>query len=122
MRQGILSVLLTVIGRLLLRSDRLSGRMGRLVNAFPFHEERLVIASGRRKLSAVYVSAGDDSPAVLICHGIGELVEYWGEVQSLLREMGVSSLVFNYSGYGSSSGGVSVAHCEKDARSAFREL
>jgi alpha-beta hydrolase superfamily lysophospholipase len=122
MRQGILSVLLAVISRLLLRSDRLSGRMGRAMSAFPFDEERLIIASGGRRLSAVYVSAGDDSPAVLICHGIGELVEYWGKVQDLLRGMGVSSLVFNYSGYGSSSGGVSVAHCEEDARSAYREL
>lgn len=122
MRQAILSVLLTVIGRLLLRSDRLSGRMGQVVKAFPFDEERLVIASGSRRLSAVYVGAGDESPAVLICHGIGELVEYWGTVQELLRGMGVSSLAFNYSGYGSSSGGVSVAHCEEDARSAYREL
>ncbi len=122
MRQGILSVLLGVISRLLLRSDRLSGRMSQAVRAFPFDEERLVIASGSRRLSAVYVSAGDDSPAVLICHGIGELVEYWGKVQDLLRGMGVSSLVFNYSGYGSSSGGVSVAHCEEDTRSAYREL
>ncbi len=122
MRQGVLSILLTVISRMLLRSDRLSGRMSQMVSAFPFNEERLVIASGRRRLSAVYVSAGDDSPAVLICHGIGELVEYWGKVQELLRGMGVSSLVFNYSGYGSSSGGVSVAHCEEDAQAAYREL
>ena len=87
-----------------------------------FANERLVIASGKRRLSAVYVSAGEDTPAVLICHGIGELVEYWGKVQGLLKGMGVSSLVFNYSGYGTSTGHLSTAHCEEDAAAACREL
>lgn len=122
MRQGILSFLLMVISRLLLRNDRLSGRMAQVLSGFSFDKERLVIPSGGRRLSAVYVSAGEDSPAVLICHGIGELVEYWGKVQSLLQGMGVSSLVFNYSGYGASTGTISAAHCEDDAQSAYREL
>lgn len=122
MRQRFLSFLLTVTSRSLLRSDQLSGRMKQVLSDYPFGGERLVIASGRRRLSAVYVSAGDDTPAVLICHGIGELVEYWGKVQFLLKEMGVSSLVFNYSGYGASSGTLSTAHCEEDAAAAYREL
>ena len=122
MRQGILSFLLMVISRLLLRNDRLSGRMGQVLSGFSFDKERLVIPSGGRRLSAVYVSAGEDTPAVLICHGIGELVEYWGKVQGLLQGMGVSSLVFNYSGYGTSTGTISAAHCEEDAGAAYREL
>jgi hypothetical protein len=36
--------------------------------------------------------------------------------------MGVSSLVFNYSGYGTSTGHLSTAHCEEDAAAACREL
>jgi uncharacterized protein len=122
MRQGILSFLLTVISRMLLRRDRLSGGMKRARGTFTFDEERIVIPSGDRRLSAVYVSAGDDTPAILICHGIGELVEYWGRVQGVLKEMGVSSLVFNYSGYGASSGRVSAANCEEDAIAAHRYL
>lgn len=122
MRQGLLSLLLRVISRLLLRSDRLSGRMEQMLGAFSLDKERMIISSGSRKLSAVYVSAGADTPAILICHGIGELVEYWGRVQGLLRRMGVSSLVFNYSGYGASSGTLSVAHCEEDAIAAHRKL
>jgi pimeloyl-ACP methyl ester carboxylesterase len=122
MRQLFLSVLLTLTSRMLLRSDRLNGTMEHMLRAFSFAKERLVVPSGRRRLSAVYVSAGDDTPAVLICHGIGELVEYWGTVQGLLRDLGVSSLVFNYSGYGSSSGTLSTAHCEEDAAAAYREL
>jgi len=122
MRQRFLSLILFVTSRLLLRKDRLNGTMGRMLSAFSFAEQRLVISSGDRRLSAVYVSAGDETPGVLICHGIGELVEYWGGVQALLKERGVSSLVFNYSGYGESSGWVSAANCEEDAIAAFNEL
>ncbi len=122
MRQAFLTLLLNVTSRMLLRSDRMNGIMEQMLSAFTFVNERLVIPSGSRRLSAVYVSAGDETPAVLICHGIGELVEYWGKVQGLLKGMGVSSLVFNYSGYGTSSGILTTAHCEEDAIAACREL
>jgi pimeloyl-ACP methyl ester carboxylesterase len=122
MREALLTLLLNVTSRLLLRSDRMNGIMEQMLNAFTFADNRLVIASGKRRLSAVYVSAGDETPAVLVCHGIGELVEYWGRVQGLLMEIGVSSLVFNYSGYGSSSGILTKAHCEEDTIAACREL
>jgi alpha-beta hydrolase superfamily lysophospholipase len=121
-RDLLLSLLLMLTSRLLLRRDRLNGTMKEVLRVFPFAKDRMIIASGKRRLSAVYVSAGDATPVVLICHGIGELVEYWGGVQSLLREMGISSLVFNYSGYGTSSGMLSAAHCEEDAAAAYREL
>ena len=122
MRGVLLSLLLTVTSRMLLRSDRLNGTMELMLRAFPFDAERLVIASNGRRLAAVYVSSGEETPAVLICHGIGELVEYWGKVQGLLKGMGVSSLVFNYSGYGKSSGVITSSHCEEDAVAAYREL
>ena len=122
MREEFLTFLLTVVSRLMLRSDRLSGRMQRMLSDLPIDGERLVISSGRRSLSAVYLSAGDDTSAILICHGIGELVEYWGKAQGLLHGMGISSLVFNYTGYGASLGTVSTAHCEEDAIAAYSEL
>jgi alpha-beta hydrolase superfamily lysophospholipase len=122
MRDRILSVALDVVGRVFLRRDRQNGSMKRLFDAFTFDEQRLTIRSGDRKLSAVYVQASDDAPVFLICHGIGEQVEYWSGVQELLKTMDISSLVFNYSGYGASSGRVSVAHCEEDAIAAYREL
>lgn len=122
MRDGILSMILTFASRALLRRDRENGTMTKVQRAFAFENQRLVIKSGERDLSAVYVSAGGDAPVFLICHGIGERVEYWGRVQSLLSEMGVASLVFDYSGYGESSGGVSAAHCEEDAIAAYQEL
>jgi hypothetical protein len=96
--------------------------MGEILGAFSCDSGRLVISSGGRELSAVYVEAEGKAPTFLICHGIGEWVEYWGGVQLLLQTLGVSSLVFNYSGYGASSGHVSSAHCEEDAMAAYREL
>jgi alpha-beta hydrolase superfamily lysophospholipase len=122
MRERILSFGLDIVGRVFLRRDRLNGSMKRLLDAFAFAQERLIIQSGGRKLSAIYVRASDDAPVFLICHGIGEQVEYWSGVQELLQAMGVSSLVFNYSGYGASSGRVSVTHCEEDTIAAYREL
>jgi uncharacterized protein len=122
MRDCILSVALDVIGRVFLRRDRENGEMQRLLDAFAFEQERLTIRSEDRDLSAVYVRASDDAPVFLICHGIGEQVEYWSGVQKLLKAMDISSLVFNYSGYGASTGRVSVTHCEEDAIAAYREL
>lgn len=122
MRTRLLSLFIAISSRMLLRRDRRSGALHRLQTAFPFARERIVIASGERKLSGVYVRAGDDTPAILICHGIGEVVEYWAGVQGMLREMGISSLVFNYSGYGESSGSVSVANCEDDSIAAYGAL
>jgi uncharacterized protein len=113
---------LAVISSTLLLRDRLNGSLGRILDNFLHDSCRLTISSGGRSLSAIYVEAEKDGPAFLVCHGIGERVEYWGGVQSLLQKMGVSSLVFNYSGYGESSGRVSTARCEEDAVAAYWEL
>ncbi len=122
MRNAIFSLLLIAISRMLILFDRRSGAFARALSLFPFEKERLTIASGNRRLAAVFVSAGEDAPVVLVCHGIGEIVEYWGQVQLLLRSMGISSLAFNYSGYGKSTGIPSAARCEEDAIAACAEL
>ncbi len=117
-----LSLLLTVLSHLLLRRDRLNGTMARMKAAFRLDSDRLTIPSGDRRLAAVYVSAGEGTPAAVLCHGIGEVVEYWGTIQELLRASGVSSLAFDYSGYGKSTGYISTTHCEEDAIAAYHEL
>jgi alpha-beta hydrolase superfamily lysophospholipase len=121
-REDVLSLLLMFGSRCLLYRDRWSGRLGQLLKAFPFEANRFVIASGDRSLSAVYVSTNKAAPAFLICHGIGERVEYWATVQRLFESMGISSLAINYSGYGESSGSLSTKHCEEDAIAACNEL
>jgi hypothetical protein len=59
---------------------------------------------------------------VLICDGIGETVEHWLGVQQLPADNGVASLVFDYSGYGRSSGRFNASQCEQDGVSAFHCL
>ncbi len=111
-----------VAGAMVLR-DVLLGRIkpGRGVAV----SERVGIASGRRRLDAVWArpaSNADVRAAILICHGIGEVVDHWARAQDLLAENGVASLVFNYAGCGRSRGRLSARQCERDAQAAFRWL
>ena len=81
------------------------------------------IASGKNTLHAVLARPeGQIGSVLLICHGIGETVGRWHGVQQLLAAHGAASLVFNYSGYGKSSGQISSAQCERDAVAAFTYL
>lgn len=109
-----------VVGDGLVARDRWLGRIraGRGMGA----SERVSIASGRRWLDAVLVRPDEGvevKAAVLICHGIGEVVEHWARAQQLLAEHGVASLVFNYAGCGRSRGILSARRCERGAIAAF---
>jgi alpha-beta hydrolase superfamily lysophospholipase len=85
--------------------------------------ERFSIRSGDRTLDAILVRAESDSaPAVLIFHGTAEAVSYWADTQALLRRFGITSLVFDYSGFGRSTGKPTAAHVEEDADSAYAEF
>ena len=84
----------------------------------------LAIPSGRTMLDAVF-AAPDSQRAratVLICHGIGEVVQQWMPIQRLLAARGVASLVFDYSGYGRSTGWPAPGQLEDDAVAAFERL
>jgi alpha-beta hydrolase superfamily lysophospholipase len=85
---------------------------------------RHVIHSGNTVLDAVFVAPeeNDAKASLLICHGIGETVEHWLGVQQLLAANGVASLVFDYSGFGRSSGFFNARRSEQDAVSAFIHL
>ena len=81
------------------------------------------IQSGRSLLDAVFVTPGEAAKsAVLICHGIGEIVPQWFPIQELLAERGVASLVFDYSGYGRSTGTIDWSQFERDSIAAFERL
>ncbi len=73
-------------------------------------------------MDAAWVVPEEPWAALLICHGIGETVEHWPRAQALLAEQGIASLVFNYSGFGRSTGRVSPEHCERDALAAYAWL
>ena len=85
--------------------------------------ERVTIASGDRTLDATLVRASSDSaPALLIFHGTAEAVSYWADTQALLRRHGIASMVFDYSGFGRSTGRPTVAHLEEDADAAYADF
>lgn len=117
---------ITFIARGAVLRDRILGRlhaMRRLAREGTHTVSRHAIASGRRTLDAVLVKPREEARAVLlICHGIGETVEYWTGVQHLLASRGVASLVFDYSGYGRSRGVVDWRRCEEDTVVAYEYL
>jgi hypothetical protein len=87
---------------------------------------RHAIESGASRLDAVYAEPMDANgnatrlrSVLLICHGIGEIVEWWLPVQRLLASRGCASLIFNYTGYGKSTGKISARQFEDDAVAAF---
>lgn len=116
----------TCIARGAVLRDRVLGRirsMRRRAREWTYPVSRHSIQSGQRQLDAVLVRPFEKPRAsLLICHGIGETVEYWTGVQHLLAYRGIASLVFDYSGYGRSRGPVYWRRCEEDAVAAFEYL
>ncbi len=124
--QLLFSIVTTSVGRILLARDRLLGRIPWSTRGKPFGPvaARQTIRSGRNLLDAVLVMPEVQAPraSLLICHGIGETVQHYLGVQQILAANGVASLVFDYSGYGRSSGFFSSEQAERDAISAFHSL
>jgi fermentation-respiration switch protein FrsA (DUF1100 family) len=77
--------------------------------------------SGNRLLHAAYAPAAHpQAPALMVCHGDDECLSDWAPVQAMLSHSGISTYVFDYSGYGASSGRPTVRHLREDARAAYR--
>lgn len=116
---------LTVTSRIVQVRDRLLGRVPRGRPECPsVSVTQYTISSGKNRLDAVYAAPATDTlqSAVLICHGIGEIVAQWFPIQRILAEHGIASLVFDYSGYGRSTGRIDWQQCERDAIAAFEIL
>lgn len=87
--------------------------------------QELLINPGSRQLQAWLVSAPDTSrpaPVILILHGQGETVSKWVGVQAYLYRHGISSMVFDYSAYGNSTGRARIGHLREDALAAYETL
>jgi uncharacterized protein len=114
------------ISRITVARDRARGKIRIGAGAQPGGAsiERVSIASAGAVLDAVLVRPASQPSlaAVLICHGIGEIVAHWLPAQQLLAGGGVVSLVFDYCGYGRSRGWANPGQCERDAVSAFEYL
>ena len=125
---GVLAVVFIGIRRITFtiveRQGLISGRRGTDTPAtFGAPFEEITITSGDRRLDARLVRAPiDTSPAVLIFHGTAESISHWADTQALLYRHGVTSMVFDYSGFGQSTGRATVAHVQEDADSAYAEF
>jgi pimeloyl-ACP methyl ester carboxylesterase len=134
-RKYVFTASLTVASRFTELRDLLSGRIGPVARrrrsrklwfgqTAEAEETRISIPSGNNRLDAYFVrpTASPTRAVVLICHGIGETIEHWFPVQRLFAASGVASLVFDYSGYGRSTGWAAAPQCERDAIAAFERL
>ena len=84
--------------------------------------ERLKIPSGPRLLDGYLVEASSSCQfraAVLIFHGVGETISQWVNVQRVLYDRCISSVVFDYSGNGDSSPPGTVRNLREDAIAAY---
>jgi pimeloyl-ACP methyl ester carboxylesterase len=123
-RRLIFSISITAIGRFLLLRDRVLGRVswnGREKRSGA-RASRHSIPSGKSRLDAVLLKPEAARASLLICHGIGETVQHWLPVQQMLAASGIASLVFDYSGYGESSGLFDSDQSEQDTVCAFHCL
>jgi hypothetical protein len=116
---------LTCASRLVQIRDRFLNRIPRDRTEFPgIAATQHTIPSGKNLLDAVYATPAPHhtQAAVLICHGIGEIVPQWFPIQRIFAEKGIASFVFDYSGYGRSTGRPDWSQCEDDAVAAFSLL
>ena len=78
------------------------------------------IDSHGRTLEAGIVDAGADTPAILLFNGNGQTIHDWASVQAYLYKQHVSSMVFDYSGFGKSTGEPTVENLNQDASAAWQ--
>jgi len=86
-----------------------------------FEDLRLTAADGTT-IHAWYIPLRPDSPVVLFCHGNGGNISHRLDKLLLLRRAGASVLLFDYRGYGRSSGRPDEEGTYQDAEAAYRWL
>ncbi len=119
----VFTVAVTIVSRLFIAGGRLLRRNRLRIKKRGTFRVRTTFPSGENVIDAKLVQpVGEAKGVVLICHGIGETVWHWKSTQRLLAQNGIASLLFNYSGWGRSTGFPDVNQCEADARAAYRLL
>ena len=84
--------------------------------------ERIKLELNGRTLYANWASSDSKAPAFFILHGTGETLSDWRPLQAYLLSKGYSSFVFDYTGFGSSTGKPSVALLNEDAIEAHKKF
>lgn len=81
---------------------------------------RIKIPRGSYQLDGVISKVSDHAPVIVVFHGSAESVSYWADVQALWYKAGVSSFVFDYSGFGNSGGTRKATVLADDVKEAWR--
>lgn len=87
----------------------------------PYSDLALKTADGE-SLDAWWAPLASTSPVVLLCHGNGGNIAYRLAKLQLLRRAGASVLLFDYRGYGRSTGKPSEQGTYEDGEAAYRFL
>lgn len=82
----------------------------------------LKIPSGTRELSAWWIPAEKARAAVLIWHGQKEALSDWTHAIRRLHDSNLSVLVFDYAGFGDSSGDPTVEALRQDSAAVAKEF
>lgn len=82
------------------------------------HMVRIPIADGLSLGGKLYVAA-TTSPVVLFFHGNGEIASDYDTISSFYTELGLTLLVVDYRGYGTSDGTPTASALLSDARATF---
>jgi alpha-beta hydrolase superfamily lysophospholipase len=123
MQNLVFTIAVTLIARIFFLRDKILGRFRCMQEVEGVRVVHHRIQRGSYTLDSAFVTPVDrPRAALLICHGIGEVVDNWRAAQQLLAQHGAASLVFDYSGYGKSGGAMNWKSCEDDAVSAFAFL
>jgi predicted alpha/beta hydrolase family esterase len=81
--------------------------------------QRVAIELPDRTLYGTWVSSDPSAPAFFLLHGNGEHIAEWRPLQAYLLGKGYSSFVFDYTGFGSSTGQPTVDRLNQDAVEAY---
>ncbi|MBL8540508.1 MAG: alpha/beta hydrolase [Betaproteobacteria bacterium] len=90
--------------------------------ALPFEDVAIATSDGETLHGWWVPSDRGDAPVVLFFHGNGGNVSHRLEKLAVLHELGATTLIIDYRGYGRSSGAPSEAGMYRDAHAAYKWL
>lgn len=84
--------------------------------------QQIEIVSGDRVLQSWWIPAEDATGSVLAFHGQNEALSDWTWAAQRINDAGLNLLVFDYSGFGDSTGEPNVANLREDASATYAEF
>lgn len=87
----------------------------------PF-EDVFFETSDHQKLHGWFISAGEDRPTILFCHGNAGNISHRIDKLAFFHQLGYNIFIFNYRGYGKSKGWPSERGLYRDAQAAYDYL